>query len=292
MAEEAGYLGSDVLGTGYNLHVEVVALPGGMVVGEETTLMRAIENKRAQPDQRPPYPTRKGLWGRPTVVNNVETLAHVPWIVAHGSADFATIGDDAYPGTTLVQIGGAVATPGIVEVPLGMSLRKMLEIAGPTADAKAALVGGPAGGLLPPTEWDTLYTPADLAAKGAIMGSGTVVVAGAGTCLVEMATTLERYLSDESCGKTIPCRIGLRRMYEIGRRATEGLSKPTDAQVLMDLAADVRDGALCGLEQCAPNPFLTGMRYFADEFEDHFAHGRCPAGTCNQVALQAQALTA
>ena len=292
MAEEAGYLGSDVLGTGYNLHVEVVALPGGMVVGEETTLMRAIENKRAQPDQRPPYPTRRGLWGRPTVVNNVETLAHVPWIVANGAADFARIGDDAYPGTTLLQLGGAVGTPGIVEVPLGMSLRRLLELGAAASDAKAVLVGGPAGGLLPPSELDTLYTPADLAAKGAIMGSGTIVVAGAGTCVVDMATTLERYLADESCGKTIPCRIGLRRLYEIGRRATEGLSRPSDPQVLMDLAADVRDGALCGLEYCAPNPFLTGMRYFADEFEDHFVRGRCPAGTCNQVALQAQALTA
>ena len=154
------------------------------------------------------------------------------------------------------------------------------------------LVGGPAGGLLPPAELDTLYTPAALTEKGAIMGSGTVVVAGAQTCLVDMATLLERFLSDESCGKTIPCRIGLRRLYEIGRRATEGIARPVDSQVLQDLAADVRAGALCGLEYCAPNPFLTGMRYFADEFDQHFAHGTCPAGVCDMLPIPSQALSA
>ena len=292
LAEEAGYIGSDALGTGLDLHLEVVAVPGGMVVGEETTLMRAIENKRAQPDQRPPYPARRGLWGRPTVVNNVETLALVPWIVNNGSASFADVGDERYPGTTLVQVSGAVAKPGIIELPLGMSIRRIIELAGAATDAKAVLVGGPAGGFLPPAELDTLYTAEALTEKGAIWGSGTLVVAGAGTCLVEMATLLERYLSDESCGKTIPCRIGLRRLYEIGRRATEGVSRPNDPQVLAELAADVRDGALCGLEYCAPNPFLTGMRYFADEFDEHFAHGRCPAGVCSQLRVASQALSA
>jgi NADH:ubiquinone oxidoreductase subunit F (NADH-binding) len=270
----------------------VIAITGGMVHGEETTLLRAIENKRAQPDQRPPYPSAKGLWGRPTVVNNVETLAHVPWIVANGSAAFAEMGDDRHPGTTLVQFSGAVDKPGIVEVPLGMSLRKLLEVAGPAKDAKAVLVGGPAGGFLPPSELDTLYTPEALTEKGAIMGSGTIVVAGPQTCLVDMATLLERYLSDESCGKSIPCRIGLRRLYEIGRRATEGLARPADATNLVDLANDVRGAALCGLEYCAPNPFLTGMRYFADEFDQHFAHGKCPAGVCDQLRVNSQALSA
>ncbi len=294
-AEEAGYIGSDALGSGFDVHVEVIALPGGMVVGEETTLIRAIENKRAQPDQRPPYPAHDGLWGRPTVVNNVETLGLVPWIVANGSGDFAAIGDDDFPGTTLVQLGGALKSPGIVEIPLGMSLRRMLDLAGgPTADAplKAVLVGGPAGGFLPMAELDTLYTPAALNEKGAIWGSGTVVAIDERTCLVDMATTLERYLSDESCGKTIPCRIGLRRMYEIGRRATSGLSKPSDAQVLQDLAADIRAAALCGLERLAPNPFLTGMRYFADEFDQHFTHGTCPAGVCPGMSPTASPVSA
>ena len=285
IAEEAGYIGSDALGAGFDLHVEVVAVHGGMVVGEETVLLRALENKRAQPDQRPPYPSQRGLWDRPTVVNNVETLALVPWIVANGSAAFAGIGDNRHPGTTLIQFSGAVTTPGIVEVPLGMSVRRLLELAAPRAKLKAVLVGGPAGGFLPPAELDALYTPDALAEKGAMCGSGTLVAVGQDTCLVEMATTLERFLSDEACGKTIPCRIGLRRLYELGGRATTGLARPNDANVLVQLATDVRDAALCGLEYCAPNPFLTGMRYFADEFEQHFAHGTCPAGVCSEVRV-------
>ena len=296
-AEEEGYLGSNALGSGYDVQVEVVGVPGGMVVGEETTLLRAIENKRAQPDQRPPYPARDGLWGRPTVVNNIETLALVPWIVASGAAAFVEIGDDAYPGTTLVQITGAVAKPGIAEVPLGMSVRELLDLSGGTRSAaagklKAVLVGGPVGGFLPPSELDTLYTPEALAEAGAVVGSGSLVVVDESTCIVDMATLLLRYLSDESCGKTIPCRIGVRRLYELGHRATTGLSKPSDAALVETLSADVRDGALCGLERLAPNPFLSGMRYFADEFEAHFQHGECPAGVCTPVRLATQPVSA
>lgn len=290
-AEEAGYIGSDALGTGVDIHIEVIALPGGMIVGEETVLLRAILNKRAQPDQRPPYPSTHGLYNRPTVVNNVETLALVPWIIDNGAAAFAAIGDEHQPGTTLVQITGAVSKPGMVEVPLGMSLRRLLDIAGAARAAKAVLVGGPAGGFLPPSELDTLYTVEALNEKGAIMGSGSIVVAGEGTCLVDMATTLERFLSDESCGKTIPCRIGLRRLYEIGQRATAGLSRPVDAQNMADLSADIRAAALCGLEYCAPNPLLTGMRYFTDEFDAHLTRGTCPAGVCNPVRVASQAMT-
>jgi len=291
-AEETGYLGSDALGAGFDIHVEIVGLPGGLVVGEETTLIRAIENKRAQPDQRPPYAARDGLWGRPTVVNNVETLALVPWIVANGSAKFAEIGDDKNPGTTLIQITGAVSKPGIAEVPLGMSLRRLLDVAGGAKNAKAVLVGGPAGGFLPPAELDTLYTQEALAEKGAIVGSGAMVVVDDSTCIVDMATLLLRYLSDESCGKTIPCRIGVRRLYELGQRATTGLSKPTDEDLATQLAADIRDGGLCGLERLAPNPFMSGLRYFGPEFEAHFKDGKCPAGVCNPVQVAAQPVSA
>jgi NADH:ubiquinone oxidoreductase subunit F (NADH-binding) len=287
-AEEAGYLGTDALGAGFDIHVEVVGVPGGLVVGEETTLLKAIENKRAQPEQRPPYPAHKGLWGRPTVVNNVETLALVPWIVANGSAAFADIGDNKVPGTTLIQVTGAVGKPGIAEVPVGMSIRRLLDLFGGVGSAKAVLVGGPAGGFLPPAELDTLYTTDGLKEKGAIVGSGSIVVVDQSTCIVDMATLLLRYLSDESCGKTIPCRIGVRRLYELGQRATQGLSKPNDAEMAQTLAADVRDGALCGLERLAPNPFLTGMRYFADEFEAHLVRGECPAGVCSPVRVVAQ----
>ena len=194
-------------------------------------------------------------------------------------------------GTTLVQITGAVDKPGIVEVPLGMSVKRLLESAGGVGKAKAVLVGGPAGGFLPPSEFDTLYTATALNEKGAIWGSGSIVVCGPDTCLVDMATTLERVLSDESCGKTIPCRIGVRRLYEMGQRATSGMSRPSDPQVLQELAADVRDAALCGLEFCAPNPFLSGMRYFADEFDAHFTRGTCPAGVCNPVRVASPAMT-
>ncbi len=296
-AEEAGYLGSDVLGSGFDLHVEVLPVPGGFVVGEETTLLRAIENKRAQPDQRPPYPAARGLWGRPTVVNNVETLAAVPWIMANGAASFSDIGDPTNPGTTLVQFSGAVERPGVAEVPTGVPLRRLIDrVAGGLrkgSSLKAVLVGGPAGAFLPPAVLaDTAYGPAALEERGAIWGSGTVVAVDEGTCLVDMATLLERYLSDESCGKTIPCRIGVRRLYEIGQRATKGLSRPTDPQLLVDLSSDTRDGALCGLEYCAPNPLLSVMRYFEEEFEDHFVRGSCPAGVCTPLRLATHGLSA
>jgi NADH:ubiquinone oxidoreductase subunit F (NADH-binding) len=289
-AEDAGYLGPDALGAGFDLDVEVVGLPGGFVVGEETVLLRALENKRAQPDQRPPYPSRDGLWGRPTVVNNVETLAALPWIVTNGAAAYADIGDRAMPGTTLVQLTGAIARPGIVELPTGVPVGRIISRlgGGPRAGSqlKALLVGGPTGGFLPLGGDDVPYTAAALESAGAVLGSGTIVALDEGVCLFEMATLLGRFLSDESCGKTIPCRIGVRRLYEIGQRATEGLSRPTDPQLLLDLAADVRDGGLCGLERLAPNPFLSGMRYFAQEFEDHFVRRTCPAGVCAQLSAQ------
>jgi NADH-quinone oxidoreductase subunit F len=286
-ATEAGYLGTDALGAGFDLHIEVVGIQGGYVVGEETVLINAIENKRAQPEQRPPYPMERGLWGKPTVVNSVKTLAAVPWIVANGVKGFADAGTDHDPGTTLIQLTGAVAKPGIAEVPAGVPVRRLIEEIGGGMRAgrklKAVLIGGPAGGFLPPSELLTTYSARALEGKGAIVGSGTLVVADDSTCLVDMATLMTRFLSDESCGKTIPCRIGVRRMYEIGSRATSGLVRPTDPQLLLDLAADVRDGGLCGLERLAPNPYLSGLRYFADEFEDHFVRRNCAVGTCTAL---------
>ena len=289
-ATEAGYLGTDALGAGFDLNVEVVGVQGGYVVGEETVLLRAIENKRAQPDQRPPYPSQRGLWDKPTVVNSVKTLAAVPWIVANGAQAFGQAGTGHDPGTTLVQLTGAIAKPGIAEVPAGVPVKRLIEEVGGGLRGgrklKAVLVGGPAGGFLPDGELRTTYSAASLEEKGAIIGSGTLVVADDSTCLVDMATLMTRFLSDESCGKTIPCRIGVRRLYEIGSRATTGLARPTDPQLLLDLAADVRDGGLCGLERLAPNPYLSGLRYFADEFEDHFVRRKCATGAC--VALTAK----
>lgn len=279
-AEDAGYLGEGVLGTSVRLSIEVRELSGSLVTGEETVLLRALEDRRAQPDQRPPYPAVKGLWGKPTVVNNVQTLAAVPWIVSNGAEAYAAIGDAETPGTMLVQLSGAVGRPGIVEVPLGTSLRDLLDLAGgSTGTLKALLVGGPTGGFLPAASLDLPLTVGSLAEAGALVGSGTILAVGTETSIVELATLLTRYLSDESCGKTIPCRIGMRRMAELGDGLCRGLCRPSDPKLMADLAADIRDGALCGLESGGVNPLLSGMRYFGSEFDAAVAPGSAQAAT-------------
>jgi NADH:ubiquinone oxidoreductase subunit F (NADH-binding) len=290
-AEERGHLGANAGGTGHGLSVEVREVAGSFVVGEETVLLRALEDRRAQPDQRPPYPTERGLWGRPTVVNNVETLAAVPWIVANGAESYAGIGAPMAPGTTLVQVTGAVARPGIVEAPTGTTLREIIERAagGPTGTLKAVLVGGPSGGFLPPAGLDTPLSYVPLADAGAIVGSGTVLVIDTTACIVDLAALMTRYLGDQACGKTIPCRIGTRRLAELGEGFCGGRSRPSDPRLLLDLAADIRDGALCGLEATAVNPLMTGMRYFSEEFEDHIVRGSCPAGVCHPARVAAAA---
>ncbi len=290
-AESNGYLGASAMGTGSELRVEVRELSGSFVLGEETVLLRALEDRRAQPDQRPPYPSERGLWGEPTVVNNVETLAAVPWIVANGSSAYASIGGPDAPGTTLVQLSGAVKRPGIVEVPMGTSLRAIVEGVGggSTGTFKAVLVGGPSGGFLPADSLDTSIGYSELSAAGAMLGSGTIVVADQSTCLVDLAALLTRYLNDEACGKTIPCRIGTRRLAELGQGYCTGRSRPSDAALIADLSADIRDAALCGLERTAVNPLLTGMRYFGQEFEDHIDRGSCPAGVCQPIRVASMA---
>jgi NADH-quinone oxidoreductase subunit F len=293
-AEEAGYLGSDVLGRGFDLQVEVREVPGGFVVGEETVLLQALENKRAQPEQRPPFPAVRGLWGKPTVVNNVETLAAVPWIVANGAASFAAVGGPDAPGTTLVQVSGAVGRPGIIEAPLGTPVKELVQVARGRRPGlrriKAVLVGGPSGGFLPPAGLGIGLGAQALESAGAILGSGTVLVVDDTACIVSLAALMTRYLNDEACGKTIPCRIGTRRLAEIGARFTAGTPRPTDPQLLSDLAADCRDGALCALESTATNPLMSGMRYFGEEFEDHIVRGTCPAGVCRPVRVAAGAV--
>lgn len=281
-AADAGYIGSEAAQTGRPLDIEVRELSGSFVVGEETVLLRALEDKRAQPDQRPPYPSRSGLWGKPTVVNNVKTLAAVPWIVSHGAGAYASLGNAEAPGTTLVQVGGAVGKPGIVEVPLSATIREIIDGPGGfvRGTLKAVLVGGPDGGFLPPDALDIPMTHTSLREAGALSGSGTLLALDEGACVVEVAALLTRYLNDESCGKTIPCRIGTRRLSELGGAMCSGHVRPGDAGLLEDLARDVRDAALCGLEANASNPLLTGMRYFAPEFEDHIVRGICPAGAC------------
>jgi NADH:ubiquinone oxidoreductase subunit F (NADH-binding) len=291
-AERAGYLGGNVIGTGQRLFIDVRQLSGSFVVGEETVLLRALEDRRAQPDQRPPFPAERGLHGRPTVVNNVETLAAVPWIVINGPSAYREIGDSEEPGTTLVQITGSVPQSGVLEVPTGTTLQGILDAAsgmtpisgGPVL--KALLVGGPSGGFLPRSALGTPYTHEALGAAGAIGGSGTIVAVDESVCIVELATLLTRFLNDEACGKTIPCRIGTRRLAELGDGFCTGRCRPTDGDLLTSLAADVHDAALCGLEASAINPLLSGMRYFPAEFEDHIVRATCPAGVCHPAPTQ------
>jgi NADH-quinone oxidoreductase subunit F len=286
-AEARGYVGAGARRTGGPLRVEVRELTGSFVVGEETVLLRALESRRAQPDQRPPFPSSVGLWGKPTVVNNVKTLAAVPWIVKNGAGAYAALGSPETPGTTLVQLGGTVRKPGIVEAPLAATIREVLDGPGGFVQGalKAVLVGGPTGGFLSPDALDTRLAGGALAEAGAVAGSGTLLTLDGSTCLVDLASLMTRFLSDAACGKSIPCRIGTRRMAELADGLCTGRCRPGDADLLHDLSDDVRAAALCGLEAGAPNPLRSGMRYFAPEFEDHIVRGRCPAGVCQPIAL-------
>jgi NADH:ubiquinone oxidoreductase subunit F (NADH-binding) len=289
-AEEAGFAGEDVMGSGHAVFVTLRPVQGAYLLGEETVLLKALEGKRGQPEQRPPYPTERGLFGKPTVVNNVQTLAAVPWIMKKGGAAYAGIGSKASPGTILVQLRGPRGA-GIAEVPLGTPLRELVRLAGGTGDQalKALLVGGPTGGLLPPDLLDTPYEFDALRAAGAHVGSGSVVIADDRACVVDLARLLTRFSADEACGKSIPCRIGLRRLYEIGERVASGRPKPTDSALLADLAHDISASALCDHERLATLPFTSGMRYFRSELDDHLLRSSCPAGVCQPIAVAAGA---
>ena len=294
-ATAAGHIGTDVLGSGADIAVSVRPVQGAYMLGEETVLLKALEGKRGQPEQRPPYPAERGLWGRPTVVNDVITLAAVPWILTNGPEAYAAIGDPDAPGTMLVQVAGAVTDPGVAEVPTGTPLREIVDLAGGLASSyrlKAVVVGGPAGAILPPRELDTRYTFAALREVGAHVGSGSILVADERACVVDLATLLTRFCADEACGKTIPCRIGLRRLTEIGERAVSGRARPSDPALLADLSADIVASALCGHEAAATHPLTSVLRYFRDELDDHLVRSTCPAGVCHPIAVAAGAAAA
>ena len=291
-AEEAGFLGDDVMGSRHRVTMTVRPVQGAYMLGEETVLLKALEGKRGQPEQRPPYPTERGLFDRPTVVNNVQTLAAVPWIVRQGGATFAAIGAAGSPGTILVQLRGPEGA-GIAEVPLGTPLRELVQLIGGlgSRSLKAILIGGPTGGLLPADLLDTPYEFDALRAVGAHIGSGSVVIADDRACVVDLARLLTKFSADEACGKTIPCRIGLRRLYEIGDRVASGRPRPTDMTLMTDLAADVAASALCDHERLATLPFTSGMRYFRSELDDHLLRSTCPAGVCHPIAVGTGAST-
>jgi NADH:ubiquinone oxidoreductase subunit F (NADH-binding) len=287
----AGLAGEDMLGSGHSIELTVRPVQGAYMLGEETVLLKALEGKRGQPEQRPPQPAERGLFGWPTVVQNVQTLAAVAWILANGPEAFAAIGSKASPGTILVSI----RTPdgaGVAEVPIGTSLREIVALTGRDAASgrgatalKALLVGGPAGGILPAELADTAYEFDALRAVGAHVGSGSIVAADRRACIVDLARLLTRFCADEACGKTIPCRIGLRRVSEIGDRIATGVPKPTDGQLLADLSSDIVGSALCDHERLATLPLASGMRYFRNELDEHILRSRCPAGVCRPVAV-------
>lgn len=268
-ATDAGFLGDDVLGSGRGLWLTVRPVQGAYMLGEETVLLKALEGKRGQPEQRPPHPAVAGLDGKPTVVNNVQTLAAVPWILREGPEAFRAIGSTRAPGTVLVQI----RTPGrdgVAEVPLGTPLREVLKLGGKLPDGRslqAVLIGGPAGGLLPPDALDAPYDFEGLREAGAHLGSGSVVAVDDRTDLVELVSVLTRFCSNEACGKSIPCRIGTKRLAELVARRETGLLRPVDTQLAADLAHDIVASALCDHERLATLPFTSGMRYFGSAFD-------------------------
>jgi NADH-quinone oxidoreductase subunit F len=290
-AAEAGFVGSNVLGAGRHLDVVIQAVQGAYLLGEETILLKALEGKRGQPEQRPPHPATRGLRGLPTVVHNVQTLAAIPWILVNGADAFGAIGAPDSPGTILVQVRGGERS-GVAEVPLGTPLREVAALGGPIErgrSVKAVLVGGPSGGILPPALLDTPYAFGPLREVGAHVGSGSVIVADDRACIVDLARVLTRYCADEACGKTIPCRIGTRRLSEIGDHLAAGTSRAGDLDVLTNLAEDIVGSALCDHERLATLPLMSGMRYFRAELDEHLERSSCPAGVCHPVAMAASA---
>lgn len=282
-----GLLGPSVLGTPFAFQVHVREGAGAFVSGEETALIRSIQGERAVPYMRPPYPSERGLWGAPTCINNVETLATVPLIIARGAEWYAGLGTALSGGTKVFALTGAMQNTGLVEVPLGTPLRHVVEQIGggarPGRRIKAVQIGGPSGGCLPEAMLDTPVDYEDLQATGAIMGSGGLVVADDATCMVDLARFFLGFTQDESCGKCVPCRVGTRKMLAILTRITQGDGRPEDVARLEQLAHTVKTASLCGLGRTAPNPVLTTLRYFRDEYDAHVVDRRCPAGACEAL---------
>ena len=260
------------------------------MLGEETVLLKALEGKRGQPEQRPPHPAERGLFGRPTVVQNVQTLAAVPWILANGAEAFAAIGSKASPGTILVQVRGAGRRrrrrgPARDAAPRHRRARRRR----PTASSRRPRRRARRAASCRPTSLDTPYEFDALREAGAHVGSGSIVAADERACVVDLARLLTRFCADEACGKTIPCRIGTRRLSEIGDRIATGVPRPTDLHLLADLSADIVESALCDHERLATLPFASGMRYFRSELDDHILRSSCPAGVCRPIAVAAGA---
>ena len=286
-AREYGLLGKNILGRDFNFDVEVRLGAGAFVCGEETALMTSIEGNRGEPRPRPPFPAVKGLFGEPTILNNVETYATIPRIILNGAEWFNGIGTEKSKGTKVFAVGGKIEHTGLVEVPMGTTLREIVfDMCGgiPRGKAfKAAQTGGPSGGCIPASALDVPIDYDNLIELGSMMGSGGLIVMDEDTCMVDLARFFLDFTVDESCGKCSPCRIGTKRMLEILTKITEGQGTLEDIDKLEFLAKNIKNGALCGLGQTAPNPILSTLRYFRDEYVAHVVDKRCPAGVCKSI---------
>ncbi len=283
-AKEAGLIGNDILGSGFDFNLSIRLGAGAFVCGEETALMASIEGRIGEPRSRPPYPAERGLWGKPTNINNVETWANVPLILSIGGESYATVGSEKSKGTKIFSLVGKINNTGLVEVPMGITLAEVIyDIGGGIPEGKAfkaAQLGGPSGGCIPAEHLDVSIDYESLTALGAIMGSGGLVVADEDTCMVDFARYFMQFTQEESCGKCVPCRVGTKAMLETLKRICAGDGQPGDVDYLMELGTEVKCSSLCGLGQTAPNPVLSTIRYFRDEYEAHIVENTCPAKVC------------
>lgn len=283
-AEEKGFLGENIMGTGFSCKMRIKAGAGAFVCGEETALIESLQGERGMPRLKPPFPAQSGYWYKPSNINNVETFANVSWIILNGGEAFAAMGTDGSKGTKVFALTGKIKRGGLVEIPMGKTLRDVIfDIGGGIKNGKkfkAVQMGGPSGGCIPADFLDTVIDYKALGATGAIMGSGGMVVMDETTCMVSMAQFFLDFTAKESCGKCIHCRIGTKRMLEILNRIVKGEGREGDIELLEELCYSIKDGALCGLGQTAPNPVLTTIKYFRNEYEAHINDKKCPAKSC------------
>jgi len=288
-ARERGLIGENVLDSNFDFDIKIRQGAGAFVCGEETALIMSIEGKRGMPRFRPPFPAHSGLWEKPTNINNVETLANVAWIILHGADAYNKYGTEKSKGTKVFALAGKVARGGLVEVPMGITLREIVfDIGGGTSSGlefKAIQIGGPSGGIIPADLADTPVDYDSVTKTGAIMGSGGLIVMDEAACMIDVAKFFLDFTQNESCGKCTFCRIGTLRMFEILKRITEGNGREEDVELLEELAENVKRASLCGLGQTAPNPVLTTIRYFRDEYEAHIVEKRCPAKKCRALIV-------
>jgi bidirectional [NiFe] hydrogenase diaphorase subunit len=292
-AERQGLLGHGILDSPFNFKIDLRIGAGAFVCGEETALIASIEGKRGTPRPRPPYPAQSGLWGRPTLINNVETYANIPPIVRHGGDRYAALGSERSKGTKVFALAGSIVNTGLIEVPMGITLRDIIfEIGGGIPEGrtfKAAQTGGPSGGCIPTAYLDLPVDYEALAGIGSIMGSGGLIVMDDTACMVDVARFFMEFCRDESCGKCIPCRAGTVQMHTLLTRMTTGIATERDLTLLEQLADTVTRTSLCGLGQTAANPVVSTLRHFRDEYMAHIIERRCPAGVCRMQAGQERA---